>query len=207
MNNTFTRIKALELINSWTSNPNLIKHMLAVEAEMRALAEYFCTNNLLSEQEKRGQTCTELVELWGITGLVHDADYEMFADDPKKHPSKIFDKLHELNADQQINDAVRAHAWGWSDNSPEPEGNMQWSLYCCDELSGFIIACALVRPDKKLASLTVDSVLKKFPQKAFAAAVHRDQIKLCEQKLNIPLDKFVEINLTALQNISEDLGL
>lgn len=181
--------------------------MLAVEAEMRALCNYFCDKNLLSEEEKQGTTCTELVEVWGVTGLVHDADYEMFTDNPKKHPSKIFEELEKMNIDEKIIEAIRAHAWGWSDNSDEPEGNMEWSLYCCDELSGFIIACALVRPDKKLASLTTDSVLKKFPQKAFAAAVHRDQIKLCEEKLGIPLKEFIQINLEAIQGISGELGL
>jgi predicted hydrolase (HD superfamily) len=84
---------------------------------------------------------------------------------------------------------------------------LEWSLYCCDELTGFIVAVALVRPDKKLASVTVDSVLKKWGEKAFAAGVKREQIEECEDRLGIPLKEFIEICLQAMQGISKDLGL
>ncbi len=181
----------LQLVNDWTTNKNLIKHMLAVEAIMRALAKHF------NEDE----------EVWGIAGFVHDADYESYKDEPKKHPGKIFDELAKRNADQRIIDAIRSHAWGWREDLPEPKTNMQWSLYCCDELSGFIIACALVRPERTLASLTVESILKKWPQKSFAAGVHREQVELCEAKLTIPLNDFIQLALTAMQKISQDLGL
>ena len=144
-----TREEALQLVNDWTTNKNLVKHMLAVEAIMRALAKKF------GEDE----------EIWGIAGLVHDADYESYKDDPKKHPEKIFAELEKRKADQRIVDAIKSHAWGWREDLPEPKTNMEWSLYCCDELSGFITACALVRPERTLASLTVESILKKWPQK------------------------------------------
>lgn len=186
-----TREQALELVKDWTKNQNLIKHMLAVEAEMRALAKHFDADP----------------DLWGLAGLLHDADYEMFQDEPEKHPSKIFAELEKRGVDKRIIEAIRAHAWQWSDRSDEPENKMEWSLYTCDELSGLIIAVALVRPDKKLSSTSTESVLKKWDSNSFASGVHREQIELCEEKLNIPLKEFIEINLQALQGISGKLGL
>ena len=186
-----TRDEALQLVNDWTTNKNLVKHMLAVEAIMRLLAKYF------HEDE----------EVWGIAGLVHDADYESYKDDPKQHPGKIFDELERQKADQRIIDAIKSHAWGWRADLPEPKTKMEWSLYCCDELSGFIIACALVRPERTLASLTVESILRKWSQKSCAAGVHREQIELCETKLNIPLNDFIQLALSAMQRIHEELDL
>lgn len=185
------RSDALALVKQYTKNPNLIKHMLAVEANMRALARYF------KEDE----------ELWGVAGLLHDLDYEMFKDEPSKHPSKVFDILVEKKVDEKIIQAIKSHAWRWQKQAPEPNGNMEWALYCCDDLTGFVIACALVRPDKKLASVKVKSIKKKWPQKAFAAGVHRDQVALCEKKLGIPLEEFWRISLESLQGISGELGL
>ena len=84
---------------------------------------------------------------------------------------------------------------------------MEWALYCCDELTGFIIAVTLVRPGKRLSSVTLDNVLKKWDEKTFAAAVKREQIEECESRLEIPKNEFIEIALTAMQGISDDLGL
>lgn len=186
-----TRHDAYTLVTEWTKNKNLIKHMLAVEAVMRALARKF------GEDE----------DLWGTAGLVHDADYEMFKDNPKKHPSKVFEELEKRDADPRIISAVRAHAWGWREDLPKPTNNMEWSIYTCDELTGFIIACALVRPERSLNALTVESVLKKWPQKSFAAGVHREQIEMCEQELGIPVKEYIGIALSAMQEIHEELGL
>jgi len=185
------RDQALKLVTGWTKNQNLVKHMLAVEAQMRLLARYF------DEDE----------DLWGLAGLLHDADYEMFAKEPKKHPSKILEKLKELGVDERVVQAIRSHAWGWQQNAPKPVSQMDWSLYCCDDLSGLIIACALVKPDKKLASVTVNSVLKKWNQKSFAAGAHREPAEMSEDKLGLKLPKFIEICLKALQGISKDLDL
>ncbi|KKQ37478.1 MAG: HDIG domain protein, partial [Candidatus Woesebacteria bacterium GW2011_GWA1_37_7] len=91
--------------------------------------------------------------------------------------------------------------------APEPKTKMQWALYCCDELTGLIVAVALVKPDKKLSSVTVDSVMKKWNSTSFAAGVDRKQIKECEPRLGIPLEEFVGIALSAMQAIHEDLGL
>lgn len=186
-----TREEAYKLVTDLTKNQNLVKHMLAVEAQMRALAKHF------GEDE----------ELWGIAGLVHDADYDMYKDEPKKHPSKIFEELEKRKADPKVIAATKAHAWGWRDDLPEPKTKMEWALYTCDDLSGMIIACALVRPDKKLSSVSVESVMKKWSVKAFAAGVNREQVELCNEKLGIKLEEFISICLTALQGISNELGL
>ena len=139
-----TRKEALQLVTDWTKNQNLVKHMLCVEAEMRALAKHF------GEDE----------ELWGLVGLLHDADYEMFKNDPKTHPSKIFEELESRNVDTRIIAAIKAHAWGHSHISKEPENNLEWSIYAADELSGFIVACALVTPNKKLLEVTIEKMKK-----------------------------------------------
>lgn len=186
-----TRDTALELVKSWTPNQNLVKHMLAVEAEMRFLARHFGENE----------------DLWGLAGLLHDLDYEKLKDTPKEHPSLVFDVLKEHNADPEVAQAIAAHAWGWQETAPEPASNMDWSLYCADDLSGMIIACALVKPDKNLSSVTVESIKNKWKDKGFAKGVHRDSIELCATKLGIPLDKFLSICLSAVQSIAPELGL
>jgi predicted hydrolase (HD superfamily) len=183
------RQQTLDYINETTKNKNLVKHMLAVEAEMRGLAKYF------NEDE----------ESWGLAGLVHDADYEKMQ---TLHPSpEFFKELEKRGYDQKIVAAVKAHGWKFQAGLPEPQTKMEWALYCCDELSGLIIACALVRPDKKLTSVTLESIKKKWGQKAFAAGVNRTQAELCEEKLGIKLDEFILICLKSLQAIAPDLGL
>jgi hypothetical protein len=183
------RQQTLDYVNKRTKNKNLVKHMLAVEAQMRGLAKHF------NEDE----------ELWGLTGLVHDADYEEMQ---SKHPSQaFFDELTDMGYDPAIVNTVKAHGWNYQPNLPEPKTKMEWSLYCCDELSGLIIACALVRPSKKLSEVTLESIKKKWPQKAFAAGVNREQTELCEAKLGVKLDEFIDVCLKSLQNISGDLGL
>lgn len=186
-----TRDAAYKLVTSWTKNKNLVKHMLAVEAEMRGLARHF------KEDE----------ELWGVAGLVHDADYEKVKENLEKHSLLTIEELEKQGVDEEIINAVASHVWKWKKDAPEPKTKMEWALYTCDELSGFIIACALVRPDKKLSSLEVKSILKKWSQKSFAKGVHREQIELCEEKLGIKLDEFIKICLEALQDISSELGL
>jgi predicted hydrolase (HD superfamily) len=183
------RQQTLDYVNKRTTNKNLVKHMLAVEAQMRGLAKHF-------DQDK---------ELWGLTGLVHDADYEEMQ---TKHPSQeFFTELESMGYDTKIIQAVKAHGWKFQPGLPEPKTKMEWSLYCGDELSGLIIACALVRPSKKLAEVTLESIKKKWPQKAFAAGVNREQTELCEEKLGVKLDDFIDICLKSLQSISGDLGL
>jgi len=183
-----TRPQALQLIKQWTKNQNLVKHMLAVEAQMRALAKYF------NEDEDK----------WGLAGLIHDADYDKW---PGEHPKKTLEWLKQNNSPDWLYSAVESHAWKYNGMDKEPQTKLEWALYTCDELSGFIIACALVRPDKKIASVTPEAILKKWSQKAFARGVHREQIELCKEKLNIQLEEFISICLKALQGISNELGL
>ena len=145
-------------------------------------------------------------QLWGVVGLVHDIDYEATKDLPGEHTTLGAEWLRAAGAEETLVRAVLSHAFDGSGENA-PESSMEWALYCCDELTGFIVAVALVRPDKKLGSVTVSGVLKKFPEKAFAAAVRREQIKECEERLNLPLEEFVGICLGAMQDISADLGL
>lgn len=182
------RDEAYKIVTNWTKNKNLVKHMLAVEAEMRTLAKYF----------------GEDAEKWGLLGLIHDADYEKW---PKEHPRKTVEELKKRKAPDWLIHGVKAHAWKFNGMDVEPENKMEWAIYTCDELSGFIIACTLVRPEKKLETLEVKSILKKWKQKSFAKGVHREQIELCEEKLDIKLSEFIEINLKALQGISDKLEL
>lgn len=190
------RSEAFELVSSWTSNKNLVKHMLAVEATMRVLAKHF--------EEDDPAFAKATADKWGMVGLIHDADYEKY---PDKHPLVLVEELQKRDEPQWLIDAIKSHAWGYREDLPEPKAKLEWSLYCCDELTGLIVAVALVRPDRKLSSVTVDSVLKKWGQKAFAAGVKREQIAMCEEKLGIALPEFIGITLSAMQRISDDLGL
>jgi uncharacterized protein len=194
-----TRDKALELLHDNVKNPNLRKHCYAVEAVMRALYDRIEDGGKSEEEEIK----------WGIAGLIHDADYEMTKDnEPKKnHTKHVLKWLREADANTDIYDAVATHAWGYVDEAPMPETDMQWALYTCDELTGMIVAVALVKPDKKLASVTVDSVLRKWNTLSFAAGVNRKQIEMCEERLDIPLREFIEIAIKAMQGIHEELGL
>jgi len=193
-----TRKQALELLHDNMRNQNLRRHCYAVEAVMRALYRRLEDHHQTQEEEDR----------WGIAGLLHDADYELTKGGPKsEHTKHVLKWIKEVEAEMDIYDAVAAHAWGFVDGAPQPKTMMQWALYTCDELTGLIVAVALVKPDKKLASVTVDSVMKKWNSPSFAAGVNREQIKECESRLNIPLREFVEIALSAMQGIHEDLGL
>lgn len=146
-------------------------------------------------------------DLWGIAGLLHDADWEKTGETPDKHTHLVTQWIKEVEPDEELENAIYTHAWGYVKGNPEPATAIQWALYTCDELTGLIVATALVKPDRKLSSVTVESVMSKWDQKAFAKGVNREQIKMCEAKLNIPLGEFVQIALTAMQSIAPELGL
>ena len=183
-----SREEAFNLVTTWTENRNLVKHMLCVEANMGGLAKYF------KEDEN----------LWKIAGLLHDADYGKY---PTEHPKKIIEELEKRKEPIEIINAIKTHAWNYNGMDREPQGNLEWSLYCCDELTGLIVAVTLIRPEKKLSVVTVDNVLSKWKKLDFAKGVNRDQIGLCEEKLGIKLPDFIQIVLTSMQNIASDLGL
>lgn len=146
-------------------------------------------------------------EKWAIVGLLHDADYEKTKENPVQHTLLTLEWLKQAGeTDPEIISAILSHNFEHTGKN-QPKNKLEWSLYCCDELTGFIVAIALVMPDKKLSAVSVESVLKKFPQKAFAAAVKREQISMCQEKLGIPLPEFVKIALEAMQGVSGELGL
>ncbi len=182
------RAEAYQLMVELIQSKNLQKHGLAVEAIMRSLAKRF------DEDE----------EEWGIVGLLHDADYEVTDKDLNRHTLVIAEKLREKGVSERIINGIQAHAPMIKTNR---ENNLEKAVFAADELSGLITAVALVRPDKKLSSVTIESVMGKFKQKAFAAGAIRENILACESELNIPLEEFVGIALAAMQNISDDLGL
>ncbi len=191
------RTDALSLLHNNMQSINLRRHCYAVEAVMKSLAVKF------GEDE----------DLWGITGLIHDLDYEKY---PKEHPNHAIKIFEEKKYPDEVIQAVKAHAWGYKpslagsagkEGLPQPKNKFEWSLYCCDELTGFIVAVALTRPSKKLADVTVESIKKKWKEKSFAKGVNRDQIAVCEEKLGIKLDDFIEIALFAMVGIAYELGL
>jgi putative nucleotidyltransferase with HDIG domain len=182
------REKALNLLKENLKNQNLIKHSLAVEAGMMALAKYFKENE----------------EKWAIAGLLHDIDYEKTKGDPNLH-SKIGAKiLEEMGLDKEICEAILTHNEA---HGILPLTKMAKALFCLDPLTGLIVAATLVLPSKKLNDLKADNVLNRFKEKSFARGANREIIKKCEEYLGLPLEKFVEIVLKAMQEISEQLGL
>ena len=192
-----TRQQALKLLHDNMININLRRHCYAVEAVMGALYKRL----------EDGEKSETKKNKWLIAGLLHDSDYEQTKFDTQSHTKKIIEWLKSTDTAADIMDAISSHAWGFVNGAPQPVTKMQWSLYCCDELTGLIVAVALVKPDKKLSSVSVDSVINKWNSKSFAAGVDRRQIEMCESRLNIPLREFVQIALSAMQTIHDDLGL
>ncbi len=182
-----TRKEALNSIKANVENINLIKHMLATEAIMRALAKR------LGEDE----------EEWGLTGLLHDIDMELTSGDMNTHSKLGADLTRELGASEAMAHAILCHNPA---HGIPTETRLDKALFCVDPLTGLIIAAALVRPDKKLANLEAKSVIKKFKQPSFAAGVNRQQISQCSE-IGLGLDEFIELGLIAMQGIAADLGL
>mgnify|MGYP001598823358 CR=1 FL=1 len=178
--------QALTLLKTHIQNENLRRHCLSVGIVMKALAE------------KLGGDPQE----WEILGIIHDSDWEETKDNPDQHTVVTLGRID----DPRFTHALQSHNTHHT-HLAELEGNMEWALECCDELTGFIVAVALVRPEKKLETVTVESVLKKWKTKEFAKAVNRTQIAQCEEKLKIPLTEFIQITLAAMQNHHEELGL
>lgn len=198
-----TRDEAYKLMTEMIQNRNLQKHGLAVEAIMKALCSYLKNRQSRQTPDVASNEFNE--EEWAIVGLLHDADYELIEKDPQRHTLVTEEKLREIGGvSERVVNGIKAHHDGIK---PTRDNLMESSVYASDELSGLITAVALVRPDKKLASVTVDSVMKKFPEKNFAAGANREQIQACEKELRIPLEEFVKIALEAMQRIAGELGL
>jgi len=189
-----TREEAYQTLTVYTQSQNLIRHHLAAETAMRALANYLSAKNAIPYD----------ADEWGITGLLHDADYELTRKTPERHTFYLEEKLGK-QIPEKIMYAIKAHNYTYT--QLKPLSSMDWAMYTCDELTGFIVACALILPDKKLKSVTVEFVLKKLEDSSFAKSVNREQIMKCEEALNIPIREFIRIVLTAMQQIDTELGL
>ena len=182
-----TREEALDSIRANVENENLVKHMLATEAIMCALAKR------LGEDE----------EEWGLTGLLHDIDVELTEGDMNSHSKLGADLARELGVSEAMAHAILCHNEA---HGVPLETELDKALFCADPLTGLIIAATLVRPDKKLANLEAKSVKKRFKEKSFAAGANREQIAQCSE-LELELDDFIELGLKAMQGIAAELGL
>ena len=180
-----SRDDAWTLLTEWTESESLRRHMLAVEAAMRAYAPRFDGD----------------VELWGLTGLLHDLDYERYPNLDDGHPRYAIRELEERGYPPELVRAVASHAdfLGVSRDSP-----MEKTLYAVDELSGFILAVAYVRPDG-LHGMTPKSVKKKLKQPSFAAAVGRDELREGAEELGVDFDEHLTIVIAALEERSDEL--
>jgi putative nucleotidyltransferase with HDIG domain len=180
--------KALILIDKYIQSENLKKHLFAVENLMKHLARKF------NEDE----------EMWSLAGLLHDLDWELTKETPEKHPLIAVKILEENGFPKEIIEAIKKH------NHLQgliPETNLEKALYSCEEITGFIVAVALVMPNKKLSEVTVERILDKFKEPSFAKGVNRKIILQAEEMVGLKLEELAEIALKSMQEISNKLGL
>jgi len=181
-----TRDEAWNLLCEYTQSENLRRHALAVEACMRYYARLF------GEDE----------ELWGVVGLLHDFDYERYPS-LEEHPFRGMEILRERGAPEVIIRAVGAHA---NHTGIPRESLLERAIFACDEISGFVIAVALVK-GRTLSAVSPESVRKRMKEKSFARGVNRDDLLQGAEELGIPFDEHVEHVVRALQGIADQLGL
>lgn len=185
-----SREEAWQLVTEYTKSESLRRHMLAVEAAMRTYALKFGGDP----------------ELWGLVGLLHDFDYERYPTvSASGHPVRGSEILHEKGIDSAIITAILSHAPEITGRKPETP--MEKALLAVDELTGFVIAVALVRPSKSLSDLELKSIKKKWKDKAFAAPVNRGEIEQGAASLGVPLDEHIQIVLDAMKGQAGELGL
>ncbi len=181
------RSEGLDLVREYVKNENLVRHMFAVEAAMRFYAEKYQEN----------------VELWGLTGLLHDFDWEIHPT-LEEHPQAGAPILRERGVPEVIIQAILSHA----DHTGVPrQSPMQKALFACDEITGLITAVALVRPSRSLYDLTASSVKKKWKDRAFAAGANREEISRGAEEFGIDLWEHTTNVITAMQRIAPQLGL
>lgn len=178
------RDEALSLVESRVAGKNLVNHMLATEAVMRALAPRFGGSE----------------DVWGLAGLLHDLDYDETVSQPELHAHKTAEAL-EGSVGSEIIHAILAHA-----EKVPFENEMDRAIYAADPLTGFLVACALMTPNKKLAEVELPFALRRFKEKGFARGANRAQMSACEE-LDLTIDQFIEIGLEAMAGIHEVLGL
>ena len=185
--------KADELVAKYITLPITKLHCIESEAIMKAMAKHFGENQ----------------EEWGILGLLHDIDWDLAKGDPKKHCSLMVDIFKDAGGTDFLVETIVSHGYGFDCGAPEGKERttkIQHALASAETLTGLVVASALVQPDKKLRSVSLQSLKKKFKNKAFAGGCRREIIMECE-KAGIPLDEFLELGLKALQDIHEELGL
>ena len=180
-----TREIAHDLVIQRIGVNNLLKHILAVEAGMRRLAEHF----------------DEDVDYWGLVGLVHDLDYNETRDDAARHTYVTEKLLAEYELPEEMLYAIRAHP-----GHVPCRTRLDWALYAVDPATGFVVACALMHPDKKLAPLTAEFMLHRFKEKRFAAGATRENIAACSE-IGLELDRFLMLVREGMMSISTELGL
>ena len=178
---------AIELMHEHVKNENLRKHMYCVSEAMRQYARKY------GEDEEK----------WATVGLLHDFDWEIHPN-AEEHPSKGSEMLKEKGYSDEIRRAIMSHA---DYTGVTRDSLMEKALFACDELSGFLVACALVQPSKKLEDVKVESVKKKMKKKEFARNVNRDDITKGAQELGVGLDEHIEFVINSLNGISGKLGL
>ena len=179
------RDAAWELLKENVTNRNLRKHCLAAEAVMKALARR------LGEDE----------ELWGLVGLIHDVDYDKTAEEPDVHAELGAQMLEERGYPPEVVAAVRAHA-----GKKTIESRLERAIYAADPLTGFIVACALIHPEKKLSAIDLQFLKNRWGEKSFARGASREIMSTCGE-LGLELDEFLQTALEAMQGIAEVLGL
>ncbi len=184
----YTREKAIELLNRYLKNKNLVKHCIASGVIMRALAIKFGRDKIK----------------WELAGLLHDIDVELTKEKPQEHTKKAVEILTKEGLDNDIIEAIKMHnsdVWGY-----KSDDFFHIALRASETVTGLIVAAVLVLPDKKLSSLTLDFLLKRFNEKRFAQGARRDIILECE-KLGITLPEFLEIAINAMKELSVELGI
>jgi len=182
-----TREEALTLLKEYNKNEGLIKHAMAVEAVMR-----YCARKRSEDQDK-----------WGVIGLVHDLDYEQF---PQQHCQKTEEILRSHNWPAEYIRAVLSHAWGMR-TDVEPKSVLEKVLYAVDELTGLVVATALVRPSKSVMDMSAKSVKKKWKEKSFAAGVNRDVIEKGAAMLGVEIGELIEDVIMGMREVADQIGL
>ncbi|RUL87713.1 HD domain-containing protein [Tautonia sociabilis] len=178
--------EARRLLGEWTSSPSLLAHARAVEVVLRKAAHRYGGGEAVEER-------------WAITGLLHDADYDRW---PEEHPRRIVSWLED-HGEPEIAHAISAHFTRWGVPAESP---LDRALLACDELTGFVVACCLVRPDG-ITSLAPSSVKKKLRDRAFAAKVDRDEVRLGVEGLGVPIEEHIQLIIDALAPHAEELGI
>ena len=181
------RGEAINMVKKEVPTRNLVNHMVSVGAIMKGIARK------LGENE----------ELWEITGILHDIDYEKTKEDFKEH-SLLSAKMLEGKIPEEAIKAIKSH--NFENTRVMPSSNMDWALICSDALSGLIVACALVMPEKKISQIKLESVEKKFESKDFARNVKRENIDFCE-KIGINRNTLFELGLEEMNRIAKEIGL